>query len=178
MIFRVLFISFLFACSSLSGQQDFQTAKPWTYWWWMGSAVDQENIHKQLSDFAEAGLGGVHIIPIYGARGFEDRFLSFLSEEWFAMVDYTIQEAEKLNMGVDLTLGTGWPYGGPWITPEFAANKLVTREYSVLNSRKITINSSQLKSQYELSDLLAAYASSKNEKVQTLESHSQKNCDP
>lgn len=165
MIFRVLFIAVLFVCSNLSGQQSFQTAKPWTYWWWMGSAVDQENIQKQLSDFAEAGLGGVHIIPIYGARGFEDRFLSFLSEEWFAMVDYTIKEAQKLNMGVDLTLGTGWPYGGPWISPGFAAQKLVTREFSVMNSRKIALNVSQLKSRFELSDLVAAYASSQNETV-------------
>ena len=165
MIFRILFIAVLFVCSNLIGQHAFQTAKPWTYWWWMGSAVDKENIHRQLSDFAEAGLGGVHIIPIYGARGFEDRFLSFLSEEWFAMVDYTIEEAEKLNMGVDLTLGTGWPYGGPWISSEFAAKNLVTREFSVVNSRKIPLNTSQLKSQYELSDLVAAYASSQNEKV-------------
>lgn len=165
MIFRVLFIAVLFACSNLNGQQSFQTAKPWTYWWWMGSAVDRENIHKQLSDFAEAGLGGVHIIPIYGARGFEERFLSFLSEEWFALVDYTIEEAQKLNMGVDLTLGTGWPYGGPWISSEFAANLLVVRVFSVMNSRKIPLNVSQLKSQYELIDIVAAYASSQNEEV-------------
>ena len=164
-ILSVIFIAALFACSSLSGQQSFQTEKPWTYWWWMGSAVDQENIQKQLLKFAEAGLGGVHIIPIYGARGYEEHFLNFLSEEWFALLSYTIEEATKLNMGVDLTLGTGWPYGGPWISPEFAAKKLVTREYSVKNSKKLTLNFSQLKSRFELSDIVAAYASTPNERV-------------
>jgi hypothetical protein len=162
---RVLIIAILFFGNNLFGQQNFQTAKPWTYWWWMGSAVDQENIQRQLSDFAEAGLGGVHIIPIYGARGYEDRFLNFLSEDWLAIVDFTIHEAEKLNMGVDLTLGTGWPYGGNWMTPEYAAKKLVRREFSIENSKKINLDISQLKSRFELLDIIAAYASSKYETV-------------
>src|SRR5262245_7721214 len=41
-----------------------QTTRPWCYWWWMGSAVDKTNITRQLEQFHDAGLGGVHIIPI------------------------------------------------------------------------------------------------------------------
>ncbi len=33
------------------------TTKPWTRWWWPGSAVDQEGLTQQLERFAEAGLG-------------------------------------------------------------------------------------------------------------------------
>ena len=43
--------------------------KPWTYWWWMGSAADKENIVWNLKKYKEAGLGGVHIVPIYGVKG-------------------------------------------------------------------------------------------------------------
>ena len=46
-------------------------AKPWTYWWWMASAVDPANLTHELERFRDAGFGGVHIIPIYGAKGFE-----------------------------------------------------------------------------------------------------------
>ena len=40
--------------------------KPWVRWWWMGDAVDKENITAQLEAFSNAGLGGVEITPIYG----------------------------------------------------------------------------------------------------------------
>ncbi len=54
-------------------------AKPWTRWWGMGNAVDKENIDQLLTMYHEAGLGGVEIAPIYGAKGFEERYLDFLS---------------------------------------------------------------------------------------------------
>ena len=46
--------------------------RPWSYWWWLGSAVDKENLTKELTRYRDAGWGGVHIIPIYGAKGWED----------------------------------------------------------------------------------------------------------
>ncbi len=95
-------------------------SRPWAYWWWMGSAVDKENIASQLSAYQQAGLGGVHIIPIYGAKGYEDRYIEFLSPRWMEMLDYTVTEAARLGMGVDMTLGTGWCFGGPKVTDEQA----------------------------------------------------------
>ena len=41
--------------------------KPWTRWWWMGNAVDEQNLNLVLKKYADAGLGGVEITPIYGA---------------------------------------------------------------------------------------------------------------
>ena len=46
----------------------------------MGNAVDKENITRRLEEFAEAGIGGVEITPIFGTKGFEDRFLRHLPE--------------------------------------------------------------------------------------------------
>lgn len=94
--------------------------KPWTYWWWMGSAVDTNNIALSLKRFQQAGLGGVHIIPIYGAKGWESNYIQYLSPRWMDMLAFTAAEAGRLDMGVDMTTGTGWCLGGPAVTDEDA----------------------------------------------------------
>jgi hypothetical protein len=101
-----------------------RTQKPWTRWWWLGSAVDKPNLTRQLKAFAETGLGGVEICPVYGAVGAEDRSLDFLSPEWMEMLSHTTQEAKRLGLGVDMTTGTGWPFGGRHVTPDIASNDM------------------------------------------------------
>jgi hypothetical protein len=90
-----------------------QTSKPWTRWWWPASAVNEKDLTKQLSMFAEAGLGGVEVTPIYGARGAENRYIDFLSPHWMSMLEYSSREAKRHGLGVDMATGTGWPFGGP-----------------------------------------------------------------
>ncbi len=104
-------------------QAQYNTAKPWAYWWWMGSAVNEADLKANLKSYADAGFGGMHIIPIYGVKGEESKFLPFLSEEWLKMLDYTVEEAGKLGLGIDMTLGTGWPFGGPQVEKGMAAMK-------------------------------------------------------
>jgi hypothetical protein len=102
-----------------------QTARPWTRWWWPGSAVDETSLTQQLESFAKAGLGGVEITPIYGARGYEDRYVQFLSPRWMEVLAHTGREGRRLGIGVDMATGTGWPFGGPWVTPADGSHKLV-----------------------------------------------------
>jgi hypothetical protein len=112
-------------------QKPISTSKPWTYWWWMGSAVNKTDLKIQLNEFAESGIGGVHIIPIYGVQNNEQNDIFFLSEKWMEMLDFTIKEAGKVGLGVDITLGTGWPYGGSFISEENAAKKLHVYSYDL-----------------------------------------------
>jgi len=111
-------ILLIIICLSFSGKYQrnsptlISPTKPWTIWWWMGNAVDKGNIRYSLQTFAEAGLGGVHIVPIYGVKGEESKFIPYLSDKWQKMLAYTAIEAEKLGLGVDMTLGTGWCFGG------------------------------------------------------------------
>lgn len=101
-----------------------QTAHPWIRWWWPGSGVDETNLTHELQAFADAGLGGVEITPIYGAKGYEDRYVDYLSPRWMELLEHTGHEADRLGLGVDMATGTGWPFGGPWVQPEDAAQTL------------------------------------------------------
>lgn len=147
------------ACEEPSQPLNFeesQTTKPWTYWWWMGSAVTKVDITDQLVDMQQAGMGGVHIIPIYGVRGEEDNFLPYLSPEWQEAVAHTIKTADSLNMGVDLTLGTGWPFGGPMVSREEAAKKVELIRYEFPQSSQIQVNLDSVYNRYRLTGLVSA----------------------
>jgi len=96
-------------------------AKPWAYWWWMGNSVSPEGITANLEKYSKAGMGGLHIVPIYGEKGDEENFIQYISPRWMDMLKHTLAEAESLNLGIDMTCGTGWPFGGPLITEEHAA---------------------------------------------------------
>ncbi|MFD2942504.1 glycosyl hydrolase [Flavobacterium notoginsengisoli] len=111
--------------------------QPWTRWWWMGSAVDKPNLKRSLLDFHKAGIGGVEITPIYGVKGEEKNFIDYLSPKWLEMLDYTIHVSDSLHMQVDMVLGTGWPYGGSHVTPEYAATKLIVEKYPLKKNETI-----------------------------------------
>jgi len=92
--------------------------RPWTYNWWLGSAVDKENLARELARYKKCGLGGIHVVPIYGAKGAEGRYIDYLSPKWMEMLAFAVQEAGKLDLGVDMTTGTGWCFGRPHISPQ------------------------------------------------------------
>ena len=107
-----------------------QTTRPWTRWWWLGSGVDAPNLQRLLTAYRDAGLGGGEICPIYGAKGYESRFIDYLSPKWMEMLGITTQTASKLGIGVDLTTGTGWPMGGPWIPADLASETVSIERYA------------------------------------------------
>ncbi|HKB89218.1 MAG TPA: glycosyl hydrolase, partial [Opitutaceae bacterium] len=109
-------------------------AKPWTRWWWPASAVDKENLQRELKLFSDAGFGGVEVTPIYGAKGAEKRFISFLSDQYMDVLAYTATEGHRLGLGVDMATGTGWPFGGPWITGQFAEQKIEFKDGQIVIS--------------------------------------------
>src|SRR5690349_18532065 len=93
-----------------------QTAKPWTRWWWPGSAVEREHLAAQLREFSAAGLGGVEITPIYGVRGSEKHDIEFLSPAWAGLLAFTTAESRPLGVGVDMAAVTGRRFGGPQVS--------------------------------------------------------------
>ena len=133
-----------FSCSIALGQQSnlwptiSKTQKPWTRWWWMGNAVDSAGIRHNLVSLNKAGIGGVEITPIYGVKGEEDNYIPYLSPKWMALLDFTIKTADSLGMGVDMSLGTGWPYGGPQVEHKHAAKRLVSFNQQLKRNESIS----------------------------------------
>lgn len=105
--------------------------RPWAWWWWHGSAVDRTNITHELQRFHDAGLGGVQITSIYGVKGAEARDIPYLTPAWLDMMGYTVDEAKRLGMGVDMTLGSGWCFGGPTVSDEDANATVVVRTFQL-----------------------------------------------
>ncbi len=142
-MFKKIFLSSLFVLFLVGANAQVKpsvfssSARPWTRWWWMGSAVDEAGINKQLTQLAAAGFGGVEIVPIYGAKGYESKYIKYLSPQWMKMLDYTVQKAKALNMGVYISVGTGWPIGGSHVKINDAASKLITQKYALRANEKL-----------------------------------------
>ncbi|HNQ90123.1 MAG TPA: glycosyl hydrolase [Verrucomicrobiota bacterium] len=112
--------------------------RPAAYWWWMASAVDPANLTRELTRYREAGMGGVHVIPIYGAKGWEDRTRVYWSAEWHDALRHTLREATRLDLFVDLTTGSGWCFGGPTVSDLDANALVVVRTFEAAPGQPIT----------------------------------------
>src|SRR4051794_37132137 len=100
-LLTLLFASYFPLTAQISWPPINQQTKPWTRWWWEGSAVNKNDLTYNMNLYKEAGLGGMEITPIYGVKGYEDQFIPFLSPKWMQMLDHTLAEAKRLNLGID-----------------------------------------------------------------------------
>ena len=102
-----------------------QEAKPGVRWWWLGSAVDKENLKWNLDEYAKTGIGAVEITPIYGVQGNDKNEIPYLSPKWMDMLQFVEKEDKQVGIETDMATGTGWPFGGPWVPINEAACKAV-----------------------------------------------------
>ncbi len=113
------------------------TNKPWTRWWWHGSQVSRTGITAELEALQKASIGGVELTPIYGIQDQDEAFIEYLSEEWVDLLLHTLQEAERLGMGVDMATGTGWPFGGPWVDEAMSSKYIAHRRFQVKGGEQL-----------------------------------------
>ena len=106
-------------------------AKAGVRWWWLGSAVDKENLQWNLHEYARHGIGAVEITPIYGVQGNEANNIPYLSDQWLGMLRYTQEQCRYNDIELDMATGTGWPFGGPWVPLEESACKALFVEKTI-----------------------------------------------
>ena len=129
MIKRILAFTVLATLAAGAAAQQWpeisQEAKAGARWWWLGSAVDKENLRWTMQEYANHGIGALEITPIYGVQGNEANNIPYLSDQWMAMLREMQQNGQQMGLEVDMATGTGWPFGGPWVPLEESASKAV-----------------------------------------------------
>jgi hypothetical protein len=53
------------------------------------------------------------------------------------MMGWAVSEAHRLGMGVDMTTGTGWCFGGPQVTDNDANASVVVKTYVIVSGQKV-----------------------------------------
>lgn len=97
-------------------------------WWWFGPSATKPELKRELEQMKAAGIGGVEIATLYPLAldvpksGFHN--YSFVSDEHIENLKFAAEQARRLGLRVDVTLGSGWPFGGPHIPVTQAAGEL------------------------------------------------------
>jgi hypothetical protein len=110
-------------------------ARPMVRWWWFGAAVVKPEILHELEQMKADGIGGAELAFEYPevlddpAKNLKN--LPFLSPEMLDDITYAQSEGRKLGLRIDVTLGSGWPYGGPNTPLSEASSRLRTAEVAV-----------------------------------------------
>ena len=94
-------------------------------WWWFGTAVEKPEILRELQQMKADGIGGAELAFVY-PQVLDDPAKNLINQPFVgpAMLDnvrYAQTEGRKLGLRIDVTLGSGWPYGGPATTLAEAA---------------------------------------------------------
>jgi hypothetical protein len=103
-------------------------ARPMMRWWWFGPAVEKSELEREILAMKAGGIGGFEIQPVYpmelddAARGIHN--VPYLSPEFLDAVNFANRTGRANGMRVDMTLASGWPYGGPHVTVGEAASRL------------------------------------------------------
>ena len=110
-------------------------AKPGSRWWWLGSAVDKENLQWNMQEYARHGIGALEITPLYGVQGNDQNNIPYLSDKWMEMLRSTQEQGRQNGIEIDMATGTGWPFGGPWVPLEESACRAVFVEQSFIGDK-------------------------------------------
>ncbi|HLI94073.1 MAG TPA: glycosyl hydrolase, partial [Puia sp.] len=96
-------------------------SRPFARWWWNGDKIEKSELARELRLLKDAGFGGVEINPIAFPERTADmgiRSVDWLSPAWLELLRFTLEEAGTLGLTCDLIVGSGWPFGAPWLTGE------------------------------------------------------------
>ena len=144
-------------------------ARPMMRWWWFGPAVVKPELEREILAMKAGGIGGFEIQPVYAmdlddaASGF--RNLPYMSNDFLDAVRFAAKTAHDNGMRVDMTLASGWPYGGKHVSIDQAAARLRIVAVDIpAQSRELA-----LPAMSNGEELVAAFAGNGNAKSYTAE---------
>ena len=91
------------------------SAKPWTYWFWINGNITKEGITTDLEAMARVGIGGVLIMEVAQTNLMAPvGRVAFASPQWREMFKHVVAEAGRLGLQVNMNNDAGWcGSGGP-----------------------------------------------------------------
>ncbi|NOY57613.1 MAG: hypothetical protein GXO75_01590, partial [Calditrichaeota bacterium] len=100
------------------------------FWWWLESNISKEGITRDLEEMKKKGIGGALLYDggssSYSVAKRTPAGPPYLGAKWRELFKFALKEANRLDIEITLNAGgSGWNVGGPWVTPEFAAQKIV-----------------------------------------------------
>ncbi|ESQ93351.1 hypothetical protein ABAC460_01200 [Asticcacaulis sp. AC460] len=96
--------------------------RPMVRWWWFGPKVEDAELVREIKAMKAGGFGGFEIQPVYPLE--LDGNTTYLSDDFLSSLRLANDTGRAEGMRVDLTLGSGWPFGGPHITADLASSRL------------------------------------------------------
>lgn len=97
------------------------TSKPFVRWWWNGNRIVKDELVRELDMLKGLGIGGVEINSIRfpeTADPLNYKEHEWLSDEWLDLLDFTLKAAKERGMICDIIVGSGWPFGGEFLTKD------------------------------------------------------------
>lgn len=135
-----------------------QEAKPGTRWWWLGSAVTENDLKWNLRQFADHGIGAIEITPIYGVQGNEKNNIPFLSPRYMEILKYVNAECKTDGIEFDMATGTGWPFGGPWVPLDESASQMLIIDTTVVGKKIKALDLRPIEKKRKNTSLVGIYA--------------------
>ncbi|MCZ2078479.1 MAG: hypothetical protein LC130_26210 [Bryobacterales bacterium] len=98
---------------------------PSAFWWWFtGAAYEKGDVEAAIDAMHQAGLGGFRITPVYTFPGAPSGGPGYLSEDYRELVAHAIRHGLARGMAPESLLGSGWPFGGPYIPQDKGAMQI------------------------------------------------------
>ncbi|HEY8150683.1 MAG TPA: glycosyl hydrolase, partial [Vicinamibacteria bacterium] len=114
-------------------------SRPMMRWWWFGPSVTREEIEAEMRRMKDGGLGGFELAVVY-PMALDDPAAGLVNERYLSpgfldKVAFAARKARELGLRMDVTIGSGWSYGGPYITPDLAAARLRSERREITPDR-------------------------------------------
>ncbi len=97
-------------------------------WWWFGPAVTEPELEREMIAMKKGGIGGFEIQPVYPVMlddpAYGIKTLPYLSKDYLDRLRFVAAKAAELGLRLNITLGSGWPFGGPHVPVTEASGKL------------------------------------------------------
>lgn len=102
-------------------------AQPKVYWWCLNGNIDTLRAKEEFKAMKEAGITGFDLYEIGEFKQDTTQIPAgpaFMSDQSLQLIKFAVQEAEKLDLTVGISLSSSWNAGGSWVKPKHGGKSI------------------------------------------------------